>query len=119
MFFRYFEANNVVIVVKDNGKGIEKDNHQFIFERYKQASNLFTRESECSGIGLSLIKTLIEMHGGSISVESNYGNGCEFIVKLPIRVEIGGEMERNNINYISDNERFIEKMKIEFSDIYK
>ncbi|MHC1685815.1 MAG: ATP-binding protein [Clostridiaceae bacterium] len=109
----------IVITVKDNGRGIEKDKQELIFQRYKQISNLYTRNAEGSGIGLSLTKTLIELHGGEISVESDYGFGSRFIVKLPIRIQEIEEIKASNFNYISDNQRVIEKMKVEFSDIYK
>lgn len=110
--------NNLIIIVKDNGKGIEKGSEEIIFERYKQASELFTRESKGSGIGLFLTKSLVEIHGGNIYVESDYGNGCKFTVELPIKVQISKDKKINGIDYIS-NEKLVEKMKIEFSDIYK
>lgn len=109
----------IVITVKDNGRGIEKDKQELIFQRYKQISNLYTRNAEGSGIGLSLTKTLIELHGGEISVESDYGFWSRFIVKLPIRIQEIEEIKASGFNYISDNQRVIEKMKVEFSDIYK
>lgn len=111
--------NTIAIIINDNGEGIEQDKQKIIFERYKQASNFLNRENEGSGIGLSLTKTLIEMHGGSISVKSDYGKGCEFKIELPIKAKISEVKKAKNTNYISDNERFIEKMKVEFSDIYK
>jgi len=111
--------NNIIIMVKDNGKGIEIEKHELIFERYKQASNLFIRENEGIGIGLYLTKMLIEMHGGNISVKSDRGRGCEFIIELPIKVKIDKDDEVNNINYDFDKEAFIGKMNVEFSDIYK
>lgn len=111
--------NFIVITVKDNGKGIKKEKQELIFERYKQGDNLSTQNNEGSGIGLSLTKTLTKIHGGSIRVESNYGYGCEFIVELPIVVSTTEEAEVCNLNYISYDQRFIEKMKVEFSDIYK
>lgn len=111
--------DEVIIMVKDNGIGIEKGNQAIIFERYKQVSKLLTRENEGSGIGLFLAKALVEMHGGSISVKSNYGEGCEFIIKLPIKTFDKEEIILNPVNYPSDNHHFIEKMNVEFSDIYE
>ena len=81
----YNRVDTVVISVKDNGIGIEEENQNIIFERYKQVSKLFTRENEGSGIGLSLTKSLVEMHGGNISVKSEYGKGSEFIIELPVK----------------------------------
>lgn len=110
--------NTLIITVKDNGKGIKKDSENIIFERYKKAAELFTRENEGSGIGLFLTKSLIEMHGGNIYVKSDYGKGAEFIIELPIKASISEEDKVNDINYVS-NEGIIEKMRVEFSDIYK
>ncbi|HEY8892082.1 MAG TPA: ATP-binding protein [Clostridium sp.] len=115
----YDKALTVVIIVKDNGIGIEKENQDLIFERYKQVSKLLTRETEGSGIGLSLTKSLVEMLGGNISVKSKYGNGTEFIVELPAKNHTSEKLISQNVNDISDNDKFTEKMKVEFSDIYK
>ncbi|MBZ9608830.1 PAS domain S-box protein [Clostridium estertheticum] len=115
----YNRVDTVVIAVKDNGIGIEEDNQNMIFERYKQVSKLFTRENEGSGIGLSLTKSLVEMHGGNISVKSEYGNGSEFIIELPVKHHKSEEFILHNVNDTTDNDRFIQKMNVEFSDIYK
>jgi len=115
----YNRDDTVVIVVKDNGRGIEMHNQNMIFERYKQVEELFTRENEGSGIGLSLTKSLVEMHGGNINVKSEYGEGSEFIIELPIKQNKSGEFILSNINDTHYNDKFIEKMNVEFSDIYK
>ncbi|MEQ8156932.1 MAG: ATP-binding protein, partial [Clostridiaceae bacterium] len=68
----------------------------------------------------SLVKSLVEMHGGTISAESKYGEGTKFIIKLPVRVLLdhdNSELETKLPNPSIDN--YAEKMKIEFSDIYK
>ncbi|MBZ9687057.1 PAS domain S-box protein [Clostridium estertheticum] len=111
--------DTVIISVKDNGIGIEKENQDIIFERYKQVSKLFTRENEGSGIGLSLTKSLIEMHGGNISVESEYGKGSEFIIELPVKQCAHEECIVYNVNETENKDKFIEKMNVEFSDIYE
>lgn len=110
---------DVYISVCDNGIGIDKDKHEVVFERYKQGEDLFTRMSEGSGIGLSLTKSLVEMHGGKISVNPNYTDGCEIVIKLPSVKNVNRKSVTTNYDYISQNHRLIEKMKIEFSDIYK
>lgn len=108
--------NSIQIRVKDSGIGIPKDKHKMIFERFKQADNLFTRSCEGSGIGLNLVKSLIEMHDGTIEVNSEYLKGSEFIVKLPISEISNNEVSQNNsINILSNG---ISKTDIEFSDIY-
>ena len=115
----YNKVDTVVISVKDNGIGIKKENENIIFERYKQVSNLFTRETEGTGIGLALTKALVEMHHGTISVKSDYGKGCEFIIELPINEYEGGEILLEDNDKITYNDMFIQKMNVEFSDIYK
>lgn len=115
----YNKGNTVVIAVKDNGIGIEVENQNIIFERYKQVSKLLTRETEGTGIGLALTKDLVEMHHGSIIVVSDYGNGSEFIIELPVNMYISREFLLDDINETAYNEKFIEKMNVEFSDIYK
>ncbi|HCQ90568.1 MAG TPA: hypothetical protein DIU45_13550, partial [Clostridium sp.] len=57
------EKDKVKIIVRDTGVGIPKDKQEIIFERFRQVDNLLTRNQEGSGIGLSLTKSLVEMHG--------------------------------------------------------
>ncbi|MCB2292727.1 hybrid sensor histidine kinase/response regulator [Clostridium algoriphilum] len=110
-------SNNLVqIRVKDSGIGISQDKHKMIFERFEQADKLLSRSCEGSGIGLNLVKSLIEMHDGTIEVNSEYLNGSEFIVKLPISKTSNDQIPRNDsINILSN---VISKTDIEFSDIY-
>lgn len=115
----HHRAGNVYISVSDNGNGIDKDKHESVFERYNQSEELLTRKSEGSGIGLSLTKALVQMHGGKISVNSKYEEGCEILLRLPGAKNINRRAVKNNYDYISQNNRLIEKMKIEFADIYK
>lgn len=109
----------LTISVKDNGIGIAAEKQGIIFERYKQLDKLLTRENEGSGIGLSLIKSIIELHGGNISVKSECGVGSEFLVELPIKVLPQNSVSQENTNYLINNERLIERMNVEFADIYK
>jgi signal transduction histidine kinase len=73
----------VEISVKDNGIGIEKQYLKMIFDRFKQVDKSLSRNSEGTGIGLSLVKSIVELHGGSIHVESECGRGSKFTVMLP------------------------------------
>lgn len=110
------DVDNINIIVKDDGLGIPKEKQQIIFERFKQVENTLSRSNEGSGIGLSLVKSLVEMHHGTISVKSEYGKGTEFTIKLPIRT-ISEENTIENSNF-SMNQTLIERISIEFSDIY-
>ncbi|MEQ8156722.1 MAG: GAF domain-containing sensor histidine kinase, partial [Clostridiaceae bacterium] len=76
----------ITVTVEDTGIGIPEDKLNEIFDRFRQVDKSFTRKTEGSGIGLSLVKSLVEMHGGTISAESKYGEGTKFIIKLPVRV---------------------------------
>jgi two-component system, sensor histidine kinase and response regulator len=109
--------SNIQISVKDTGVGIEQDKISVIFERFKQVDELLTRRCEGSGIGLSLVKSLVEMHGGTIRVHSQYQKGSEFIVELP--ADPG--LKHNQDNYISEYgsvDSIVQKIHVEFSDIY-
>jgi len=108
--------NSIQIRVKDSGIGISKDRHKMIFERFEQADKLLTRSCEGSGIGLNLVKSLIEMHDGTIEVNSEYINGSEFIVKIPMGKTSNEQICPNNSKNILKN--VISKTHIEFSDIY-
>jgi two-component system, OmpR family, phosphate regulon sensor histidine kinase PhoR len=102
-----------VISVKDSGRGIPQDKQEMIFERFVQANNSTTRDMEGSGIGLSLVKSLVELHRGRVYLKSKYGHGCEFVVELP---EITYEGETAVVK-CRRNEH-IERINIEFADIY-
>jgi len=108
--------NSIQIRVKDSGIGISQDKHEMIFERFEQADKLLTRSCEGSGIGLNLVKSLIEMHDGTIEVNSEYLNGSEFIVKIPIGKTSNDQISQKNSDDTFSN--VISKTHIEFSDIY-
>ncbi len=72
--------------VHDSGAGIEKGQLVRVFDRFYQADTSLTREQEGSGIGLALVKELVELHKGEILVESQPGEGACFIVRLPLPV---------------------------------
>lgn len=104
----------VSISIEDTGIGIPADKQDLIFERFRQVDWSFTRSNEGSGIGLSLIKSLVEMHGGRILLKSEHGRGSEFTVQLPIQVvEQEGEEDEPHVHT-----KNIERIQIEFSDIY-
>jgi signal transduction histidine kinase len=108
--------DSVQIKVKDSGIGIPEDEKNMIFERFKQVDNLLTRSNEGSGIGLNLVKSLVEMHDGTIRVNSEYKKGSEFIVEIPIRKMNNNQISENGPNNIFNN--VISKIDVEFSDIY-
>ncbi|MCB2296035.1 PAS domain S-box protein [Clostridium algoriphilum] len=108
--------SGILVSVKDTGVGIPADMKLSIFERFVQVDKSLSRNREGSGIGLSLVKSLVEMQGGTIRVESQYGSGSDFIIELPEKglPESGTIISDANIARGSN----IERIKIEFSDIY-
>ena len=109
------KKDKVYISVKDNGVGISEEGIKTVFERFVQDSNGIDRRCEGSGIGLSLVKSLVEMHGGSISVNSKINEGSEFKFELPNKKVIE---DKANTNIREASHSKIEKCDIEFSDIY-
>lgn len=112
----YDKKDYILISVKDNGVGIPQDMLEKIFNTFTQVDTSLRRQAEGSGIGLSLVKSFIEMHEGKITARSQLGIGSEFIITLPIKL-VESELNENN-NKTRDLNYNVEKTKIEFSDIY-
>ena len=106
-----------VITVKDTGVGIPSDKLMYIFERFRQVENRFNKSTEGSGIGLSLVKDLIEIQGGTIEVKSELGVGSEFIIKLPVKI-LSDDSNIDKVYFNNDYHDLVKRMNIEFSDIY-
>jgi two-component system, chemotaxis family, CheB/CheR fusion protein len=80
-------APHVVIRVRDTGIGIADDQLEHVFEMFTQVDRSLERSLSGLGIGLTLVKTLTEMHGGTVEARSDgTGRGSEFVVRLPIAV---------------------------------
>ena len=108
------EKNEFVeISVKDNGIGIEEKYLNTIFNRFNQVDKSLSRNTEGVGVGLSLVKSIVELHGGNIHAESEFGKGSKFIVKIP-SVKVLNENMIHNSTVKGVNEI----MRVELSDIY-
>ncbi|WP_246599325.1 ATP-binding protein [Clostridium lacusfryxellense] len=112
----YDKGENIIISIKDTGIGIPNDKLDIIFDRFRQVDRSLTRKQEGSGIGLSIVKSLVELHGGQISVTSEYGKGTEFIIILPV-MTLPIENDKYGVFEVESQDR-IERVHIEFSDIY-
>lgn len=116
----YDLSDCINITVRDTGSGIPEDKINSIFDRFIQVDKSLSRRSEGTGIGLALVKSLIDMHGGNISVISEYGEYTQFDIILPVKI-INNEEELSlchaTVNNNLDNTK-IERMSVEFSDIY-
>jgi two-component system CheB/CheR fusion protein len=83
-------GNEVVIGVRDSGMGINADLLPRLFELYAQGQPLPGKPSQGFGVGLALVRQIVELHGGSVSASSDGpGKGSEFIVRLPIPAQSG------------------------------
>lgn len=103
------------ISVKDDGIGIPDEYREKIFKRFVQVDKSLHRNAEGSGIGLSLVKYIVEAHDGKIYINPEYKDGCEFIIILP-KVKCDDNKENIELNRTIDN-GLEQKVDIELSDI--
>jgi CheY-like chemotaxis protein len=86
------DGNRVVVRVRDNGIGIASEMLPRIFDLFVQADNSVARAHGGLGIGLTLVRSLVGMHGGEVEAKSaGLGQGSEFVVKLPLAPPIRSE----------------------------
>jgi signal transduction histidine kinase len=106
----------VCIKVEDQGIGIPKGKQDIIFNQFGQVDSLLTRQAEGSGIGLYLVKTMVNSLGGDIALESESGKGTVFTLMIPSK-KVKENIEEEEFKHISDS-RLVQSIAIEFSDIY-
>lgn len=90
------EQGRATLIVEDNGAGISADKVDYIFNRFYQASDNPHATEEGIGIGLALVLELVELHGGSINVDSTQGKGTRFTVELPFNLDKQVTVESND-----------------------
>ena len=115
IYIDIFVVNNEIsISVKDEGPGIAREHQEKIFNRFYQMSKKKDSEVMGSGIGLDLVNYLVRSMDGEITLNSEEGNGCEFIVTLPItRAE-----EKEDYCLNDEESSKIQMLEVEFADIY-
>ncbi|MNK72085.1 Alkaline phosphatase synthesis sensor protein PhoR [compost metagenome] len=74
----YRDGEGVFTEVRDTGIGISREDQRRIFDRFVQVDSSLTRDYEGSGLGLAIVKQLVELHGGSVSIDSELGRGACF-----------------------------------------
>ena len=109
--------NSVGISVKDDGVGIPQNMYHRIFQRFEKVDKSLSRNAEGSGIGLSLVKSLVEMQGGTINFNSKINEGTEFLIVFPIEEQyLEAAVTTEKVRLYEKS--IIEAIEIEFSDIY-
>ncbi|MEM1120882.1 MAG: ATP-binding protein, partial [Bacteroidota bacterium] len=111
-----FSAKKKVLqlIVQDNGIGISEEQQQYIFQHFYQANHGdFTVNQPSSGIGLSLTKELVDLHGGTIQVKSQRGKGTSFIIDIPL-----ADLPENL--FVSDDFELVDELVVpNVSDVLK
>lgn len=108
-------CNKVIIKISNDGEKINFEDRLRIFERFTQSESLLTRRAEGTGIGLTLVKSLVKLHHGEVYVNTEFEEGTQFCIELPIRKM--KNFKNNNVREKSIVSK-VEKFNIEFSDIY-
>ncbi|HEY3518548.1 MAG TPA: ATP-binding protein, partial [Gammaproteobacteria bacterium] len=104
------EGNHAVISVRDSGIGIPVELLPRVFDLFAQADRTYHRVQGGLGIGLTLVRTLVELHGGTVAASSDgLGRGSEFIVRLPLGVELEnrGGASRGDVDSVLASHRFL------------
>lgn len=105
---------SVDIIVRDDGIGVPDIFIDNLFDRFYKVDTTLSRKYEGSGVGLSITKSLVELHSGTIRINEYYKNGTEFIVNMPIPNQKNIDI-KNKYDYFIDDEKILR----EFSDIYE
>ncbi|MBL4614915.1 MAG: PAS domain S-box protein [Magnetovibrio sp.] len=85
------QDTTIVLVVRDTGCGIPEDKRETILEPFEQVSDIYTRNHEGSGLGLYLVNSFVELHGGTLTIESEVDMGTTVSVRLPIERKIAAQ----------------------------
>jgi PAS domain S-box-containing protein len=118
--------NNVSIMVQDNGIGIPEDKLSTIFEEFVQVEQSMNRQYGGSGLGLSIVKRLVEQMDGTIHVDSILGKGSSFTIDIPFRIDrrkkrrLSAEelqiIEGKHVVLVEHNRRYLNELKTMLED---
>ncbi len=99
--------NGLVLKVSDDGEGILKDDQQAIFDRFRQLDSGTTKCHRGHGLGLSIVRSLVDMLEGELQIESDKGKGCVVTITLPQPdVEVKDVAQEGNLFIFDDAEQF-------------
>lgn len=99
--------NSLVLKVSDDGEGILKDDQQAIFDRFRQLDSGTTKCHRGHGLGLSIVRSLVDMLEGELQIESDKGKGCVVTITLPQPdVEVKDVAQEGNLFIFDDAEQF-------------
>lgn len=103
--------SHVEIIVSDTGVGIRKDFLPFVFERFRQGDSGPTRKTGGLGLGLAIVRHIVEMHGGTVLAESaGEGEGSTFTVRLPVMIVQPSRQQRKREHPVAEHQQPLPKM---------
>ncbi len=108
------KGEQIILSIKDNGIGISKEKQTAVFNRFIKVDLSLNRDGEGTGLGLYIVKSLVELHKGTIELKSEENKGSEFIIRLPVITS----QEQVEESKIVRTMPLSERIQVEFSDIY-
>ena len=95
-----FQDEELEIIVQDNGVGIPLEHQDRIFERFYRVDKSRDRQTGGTGLGLSIVKHVIQLHNGTVAVESQPGKGTRFIIRLPVERTPGSSTKPKDVRQV-------------------